>query len=134
MRLYRAYDREGWLLYIGTANNSTKRLARHAREKPWWNLEVVYVSATPDMPRRAAFEAEQAAIREEMPLRNNLGANFARLAGQPHTGRSLGFMDRWNRAIWRRSVGYVPSLPVWISREALAGEERSCGKNPWATA
>jgi predicted GIY-YIG superfamily endonuclease len=119
-RVYRAYDREGRLLYVGIAADLTRRIARHAREKPWWDLEVVYVSATPDKPRAVAFEAEQAAIRAETPLRNNLGADFASLAGKPRPYLNRGFVERWNRAIWWRSVGYVPSLPVWIDRAALA--------------
>ena len=34
--LYRIYDDDSELLYIGIAGNLGRRLEQHADEKPWW--------------------------------------------------------------------------------------------------
>lgn len=35
--LYRVYDSEGTLLYIGVSNNFGRRWKEHVRQRQWWN-------------------------------------------------------------------------------------------------
>lgn len=34
--VYRCYDEQGRLLYIGSSKNMARRLAEHADKSPWW--------------------------------------------------------------------------------------------------
>lgn len=67
--LYRLYDTDDRLLYVGITNDPKKRWTHHASMKPWW----------PDVARHAvewydsrpeAEVAEFAAIRSEAPIHN----------------------------------------------------------------
>lgn len=65
--LYRLYDREGNLLYIGIAKNPEKRFDGHATNTPWWHLvarRVVMWLPTRD----EALAAENKACTREKPL------------------------------------------------------------------
>lgn len=69
--LYRFYDANRQLLYIGIANDDpTYRWTKHRSGSEWWHL-AAYVSVTHVSPvnsRRRALERE--AIRAERPLYN----------------------------------------------------------------
>lgn len=66
--VYRLYDAEGALLYIGSSDNPEKRFARHRATQSWWpqvsRREVTW------HPWRAAWGVEAAAIWEERPKHN----------------------------------------------------------------
>jgi excisionase family DNA binding protein len=71
--LYRFYDADGRLLYIGISGNPGRRFDQHAQEKNWWVL--VARSTMEHFPgRRAAERAEAAAIVREQPLFNIAGS------------------------------------------------------------
>lgn len=67
--LYRMYDNNGALLYIGISKSAFSRFERHSAEKPWIN-NVTSWNREPYPTREAALEAERAAIKEEHPLHN----------------------------------------------------------------
>lgn len=83
--LYRLYDAQDELLYVGITENVRLRMQRHAAIQPWWNqverLEVATYSS-----RDEAEEAELRAIRGERPKMNITGA--ARQSGQGRGNRS----------------------------------------------
>lgn len=67
--LYRFFDRDGYLLYIGLTKNPGTRWPAHSKDKPWWT-EVATITIE-HYPTRAEVEAaEIAAIRAERPLYN----------------------------------------------------------------
>jgi len=67
--LYRFYDEDGVLLYVGVTNSIETRFRWHAANQPWWP-EVVDCRPT-FYPNRAAVErAEYDAIRYERPRYN----------------------------------------------------------------
>lgn len=70
--LYRLYDAEGVLLYIGISRDPRIRWYQHAGSKQWWpeveRREVVWHETA-----EAAVYAERTAIREEMPRYNISG-------------------------------------------------------------
>lgn len=70
--LYRLFDADDRLLYIGITCNTAQRWESHRGSKPWWHLVArKELTAYPD--RSAALTAERAAIRAEAPLHNITG-------------------------------------------------------------
>lgn len=67
--LYRLYDDNFRLLYIGIAGNPGRRFQQHAKEKEWWG-DVVHVRLQHFDTRSAAAQAEIKAIQEEWPPMN----------------------------------------------------------------
>lgn len=82
--VYRLYDGEGRLLYIGQTRYLYDRLKTHSREA-WWGPLVKHTKVTVFSNRFSAHAAEQAAIRDEEPAYN------VRVAGQS---------DRKSREHW----------------------------------
>lgn len=67
--VYRLYDSQGVLLYVGIANDPGRRMSQHQAEKPWWP-QVAHVDIEWHPARLVAERAEQAAIASENPLHN----------------------------------------------------------------
>lgn len=65
--LYRLYDAEDRLLYLGITVNVKQRLPQHAMTKFWWHL-VVRTDVEWHPNRRAAEDAERIATVTERPI------------------------------------------------------------------
>jgi hypothetical protein len=70
--LYRLFDRDDRLLYVGIAFNPRVRCYHHKKHKPWWS-EVARREVEWHDDRRQAEAAERAAIAGEQPLYNVSG-------------------------------------------------------------
>ncbi|MDL4812740.1 GIY-YIG nuclease family protein [Actinomadura opuntiae] len=70
--LYRLYDANGLLLYVGIAYDPGARFYQHSREKPWWP-EVARKTVTWLGDRETAERAEVTAVRGEAPKYNRSG-------------------------------------------------------------
>lgn len=67
--LYRFFDEDGTLLYIGITNNVWNRFKGHAKSQPWW--ELVATATFEHYGHRDALErAESLAIHQECPKYN----------------------------------------------------------------
>lgn len=67
--LYRHFDAEGTLLYVGISLSAVKRLSEHMRGSAWSkSIAKVEISTFPD--KKSARQAELAAIETEKPLFN----------------------------------------------------------------
>lgn len=67
--LYRYYDENGVLLYVGITGRGLSRNVEHNKSKPWWsNVRRQEVDHYPDRAR--ALAAERAAIRQYRPPYN----------------------------------------------------------------
>ena len=71
--LYRLYDDDGVLLYIGIAFSPEARWKDHTR-KPWWHLVAKKAVEWYDT-RLLALEAEARAVESERPVYNVLGVS-----------------------------------------------------------
>lgn len=67
--LYRLFDSEGELLYVGIAGNPGRRFEQHKEDKPWWG-DVANVRLEHFETRHEAADAERVAIQSEMPRHN----------------------------------------------------------------
>jgi excinuclease UvrABC nuclease subunit len=68
--VYRLYDQNGDLLYVGKSNGFLRRQLHHEKHKEWWG-EVTDISLNLYPCRCASEDAERAAIRAEKPRYNN---------------------------------------------------------------
>lgn len=59
--LYRFYDKDNRLLYVGMSLHAAKRASQHRRDKPWWNdvarMDVDHHDITEHELRRLESEA-----------------------------------------------------------------------------
>lgn len=67
--VYRVYDRDGALLYVGATVNVFKRMREHKRYARWWPL-ADEASVTTYEDRTMARHVEAVAIRDERPRFN----------------------------------------------------------------
>lgn len=72
--VYRVYDAEGRLIYVGSTGNLVQRLRFHSYGyTAWWNYQASKTVAKVYPDERAARDAEMAAIRSERPRWNITG-------------------------------------------------------------
>lgn len=85
--VYRCFDADGRLLYIGSARCRVGRFQNHSQTSPWWP-EVVRTELTDQPDIETARAAEVLAIKAERPLRNKQH-NGLRVALPKTTGRCV---------------------------------------------
>jgi predicted GIY-YIG superfamily endonuclease len=90
--LYRLYDANDRLLYIGITNRPEVRFRTHAANQAWWS-EVVRSSLCTYATRAAAAAAEAQAIATETPLYNVLGVPGRRPRPRRHVVASNGLAE-----------------------------------------
>lgn len=69
--VYRFFDIEGGLLYVGMTSQGVLRWAAHAKDQPWW-FDVATVTVEHYSSMASALDAEEAAIRTEQPRWNTV--------------------------------------------------------------
>jgi hypothetical protein len=110
--LYRLYDADDTLLYVGISLSALTRAGQHRGQQPWWH-EVARVDiehlATDD--RREAERLEQQTIWSERPLYN-----------KAHNGHVRS----------RPSSPYIPSDTERAIYKAAIDVMSSAGPTPWA--
>lgn len=80
--LYRAFDAEGTLLYVGISGSVVRRLAEHSKDKEWWS-EVTDVKVEHFATRADAIAAEAVAISCESPRHNVASAGNPWIGADP---------------------------------------------------
>lgn len=120
--LYRFYDADGRLLYVGISLSVFQRWQQHSSDKPWW--EHIYRGELEHFDTRTeAAEAELCAIRTEDPLFN--------VAGRPRelSDSAWDAYRFWRRhglhlSPWARSI--LARNPGWVEAAGLSLEELDC--------
>ncbi|MEV4381595.1 GIY-YIG nuclease family protein [Streptosporangium sp. NPDC049644] len=92
--LYRFFDQDGTLLYIGITESPLVRLDGHAATQPWWG-EVRSATYEHFQSRAEAREAELNAIRSERPAFNVEGNGDPRLSER---------LTVWDARMQRRAI------------------------------
>lgn len=116
--LYRCFDRDGQLLYVGITDDVERRKREHAKEKFWWP-DVAKVTTMAFETREAALWAEWAVITTCHPVYNKAavrpatpdhlppGVVVENLAGQP---------PRYWRAVREAAIRFL--RPEWYGEPA----------------
>lgn len=75
--LYRHFDADGALLYVGISCRPITRLKQHEHDSSW-AAQIARVSVERFLTRQEALEAERLAIKKERPRHNVIHARDAR--------------------------------------------------------
>jgi predicted GIY-YIG superfamily endonuclease len=136
--LYRFFDSEERLLYVGVAFDPEARWKEHAKSKPWWHdvtRKVIEWRPT----RTDALIAEAEVIRAGRPLYNVKDSNVSRSAGpRPHAAvrvKPRGWKDRvvrvsnedwsaYEEACAEKGISRSDDLRMHIKREVAALRRR----------
>lgn len=95
--LYRAYDINGQLLYVGVAKNWGRRWAQHSERAPWYGTVArLRIELLPD--RESALAAELEAIVNEQPIHNVRGTKSI-TRSKPVTEQTHDPQDRLSQAV-----------------------------------
>lgn len=127
--VYRLYDAEGTLLYIGSSYDPEKRCENHAR-KPWWS-QVAKRTEEWHGSRSAAYTEEAKAIWEETP-RHNVASTLAYAARRRAPGTAAECRERSKAAYleWTAQRDAQPGifdlLGAGLSWDAALQEIRRC--------
>lgn len=137
--LYRLYDLDGALLYVGITHQWAQRKHEHASRQPWWR-EVTSMAFEEFPTREEAAAAEFCAITTESPCYNGRRDGPAVELGQaypPHEHQYLGNYGSYSRLCYAAAcpgedltygvpaaallarLGGSPEMDQWIS-EILA--------------
>lgn len=130
--LYRLFDLEGRLLYVGVAFDPEGRWKGHAYDKEWWE-QVVEKRVVWHETRLDALAAELAAIRDELP-KYNVREGRVPLPGGTQTRKSAkpGRVFRMDDATWAdyravcaaKGVSPANDLRMYMLREIKVHEAR----------
>jgi hypothetical protein len=91
--LYRFFDADGELLYVGITSVGGVRWSQHKSSKPWWP-EIVTASLAHYETRTEAMAAESEAIRAEGPKHNRAGAVTAPIDPVPRSDEEINEQTR----------------------------------------
>ena len=100
-QLYRYYDSDGYLLYVGISLSAVSRLSQHKASASWY--ELVSDIQIDNYPSREALEAaEKEVIRHEHPMFNKQHSvpikidreDLMRFSGKGFTKESVDFLNK----------------------------------------
>lgn len=127
--LYRHYDANGCLLYIGIARRVVQRTADHEKSSGWAEA-IARIDVEWHSSREAALKAEAVAIAEEKPKHNRVHnsqspvAGVAAQLGQKQIALALGVgATAVNNAVVR---GVFPATWFPVIRKLCADEGIEC--------
>jgi len=129
--LYRFFDIEGQLLYVGVAFNPEERWKDHATFKPWWPLVAEKKVQWFDS-RTEALASETQAIRSERPLHNVAGTSQPRSAPAAVNAKTMGNRifrcgaewDAYAEVCAAKGISRSDDLRLYIKREVAAHKRR----------
>jgi GIY-YIG catalytic domain-containing protein len=127
--LYRHFDADGTLLYVGISLSALNRLGQHKQNAEWFD-KIARVAIEKFPTRAAALEAEHNAIKEEKPLYNVAFAPKEWAITQDQLAALLDVTPRAINEMRKRGVLPAPSTayPVaWTDRKVLAAALREVG-------
>ncbi len=90
--LYRCFDSDDRLLYVGQTSDWPRRQREHASRGPWW-AEVTRVEMRLGLDSQEALRAEREAILYERPLHNTQGKSAPPGAGTPPIPHAVHFVS-----------------------------------------
>ena len=130
--LYRHYDKDNKLLYVGISLSAIKRLSGHRRHSGWYS-KITRVEIEHHPSREAAEFAEMIAIWSENPKYNKVFKNIKRPENIcPHKWVICRLADKWKvsvRTIMLFSLSMYVSLKGDDNRNLYGWIIKACTKN-----
>lgn len=117
--LYRLFDRDGGLLYVGITSTGLHRLKEHARSKHWF-FDAVNVTLEHFPTRVEALDAETLAIHDENP-RHNIMRPVPMAVPKP-TAMHIETLGRQTRRLFK--MEHDEFLDAWRKGEIDRDDER----------
>lgn len=114
--LYRHYDKDGALLYVGVSLSTLQRLGQHAEHSHWFS-SIERITIEHFQSRESALEAERQAIQNETPFYNVRHNDERQLSKTPHAARAQ--FD-----LRERVVNFRPVYTIDTAAEALGLTKR----------
>jgi hypothetical protein len=118
-QLYRYYDADGFLLYVGISHSAVHRAARHKKEAHWYPMATTMIIEN-CKDRDDATRKEAAAISREKPL-HNIAGNYSRSgAAVPRTiNLAAALMEINNQHNEKRAAAFAA-----LEKQMNANEKR----------
>ena len=113
--LYRHWDKDGTLLYVGISLSALARLGQHAEHAHWFK-SIASVTIEHFETRADALAAERTAIRSEEPLHNLIRYKEAEAFGEATRAEDLASQSD----LVRRVVAYHPLYTLEEATDALS--------------
>lgn len=116
--VYRLYNANDQLLYVGIAKRFGSRWEQHANAQSWWG-QVDHQTVRWCASREDALLAEKRAINEEMPVYNKVGSPWEAIAKDDGTGFAV--IPKVQNPKSRRGNRHKTPLLGWHPRQAELG-------------
>lgn len=112
--LYRYFDSDGILLYVGISKNALVRL--YQRRKAKWLNRVVKITMETFSNRSSALRAERNAIRNENPKYNVIHSRIKRFNGKDYNKSALGIYLQKNKINRTEFANIIKCSPqaIWL--------------------
>lgn len=108
--VYRIYDTDDRLIYIGHSCSLQQRFVDHSQSAWWWSLAArIAIQLHPD--RNSVRAAEAVAIQEEQPMFNVACTGRDRMDFEHWTDNDRRVCGLWQLATWERPA-YLPPVPL----------------------
>lgn len=115
-QLYRYFDIDGNLLYIGISVNFMVRASQHKSSSRWFD-RISYVNVTHFPNRELAIRAERLAISNEMPIYNKQRAQFPKSSDGDYIYIRLD--KKTKRALRKIARQEGSNMTIWVRQLVL---------------
>jgi len=112
-QLYRHFDGQGELLYVGVSLSTVKRLGQHKNHSHWYD-RIAKVEIQKFPTRKEALRAEREAVSSEQPLCN------INLKKKPEEKSAFEEAEKARQRLRNRTVTFKPLYTVLEAASALA--------------
>lgn len=112
-QLYRHFDNEGGLLYVGVSLSAVKRLGQHKSHSHWY-AKIARVEIERFDTRESALAAERSAVLAESPVCN------INLKKEPNEKSAFELADLERKRLRSRTVNLKPLYTTQEAAKALA--------------
>jgi hypothetical protein len=123
--LYRIFDSEGALLYVGATTNPGQRYSTHSKMQPWWDeATTITLQHLPSFDELAVAEVQ--AIKAEKPKYNVSNADVPKpWLYKPKGPMGEGYFGLRNDGLWLGRIDLAPGPNGKRRSKQVASKDRA---------